>query len=178
MLPLLVLLTCFFLAYGTIKNFPDAAGDRASGVKTIYSIFSERKAIVIASALLLSPYLLLTSMLAAEILPAKYVVCYLFLPVLFLMVRKKLRDRSVAEREATHVLGFFYQITFFLVTLVVYHFSPAMLGAAVIMFLLCALSDFYRIDSRPYDLRFVNLLPQKRRLATPKGALSHPSAFD
>ena len=176
--PLLILLTYFFLAYGTIKNFPDAAGDRASGVKTIYSLFGERKAIVIASALLFSPYLLLTSMLAAEILPAKYVVCYLFLPVLFLLVGKKLRDRSVAEREATHVLGFFYQITFFLVTLVVYHFSPAMLGAAVIMFLLCALSDYYQIDSRPYDLRLGSLLSGKRRPATPKEVLVHPSASD
>ena len=176
--PLLILLTYFFLAYGTIKNFPDASGDRAAGVKTIYSLFCERKAILIASMLLFSPYLLLAAMLTAGLLAPKYLACYLFVPVLCLMVRKKLRDKSVAEREATHVLGFFYQMSLFLVTLSVYYPTPGTLLAAILLFFLCALSDYYKIDSRPYDLRLGNLFGLDRQPSAAREQLLRPSASD
>jgi len=161
--PLIILLTYFFFAYGTIKNFPDAPGDKAAGVKTIYTVFSGRKAILIASALLFSPYLLLTLMLVGGQLGLEYLLCYLFVPVLGLIIRKKLGDSTVEQREATHALGYFYQISFFLVTLTVYYARPGTVVAAILMFLLCVLSDYYKVDSRPYDLRPGLLLGIGRR---------------
>ena len=128
--------------------------------------------------LLFSPYLLLAGLLTAGLLAPKYLACYLFVPVLCLMVRKKLRDKSVAEREATHVLGFFYQITFFLVALSVYYPTPGTLLAAVLLFFLCALSDYYKIDSRPYDLRPAKLLGIGRRHAPTRPQLARSSASD
>ena len=60
-IPLLfVLLGYSFLVYGTIKNLPDYYGDKEAGLKTTATVFSTRKkAITIATFLLLSPYVLL-----------------------------------------------------------------------------------------------------------------------
>lgn len=160
--PLVIVLGYFFFAYGNIKNLPDIPGDRQAGLRTLFTIYTFDKSVKVVSAVLLSPYVLLCGFIMASLLGIKYVTCFLFMPVVTYIIYRAVTARTREEKEATHALGYFYQLTFFLVALILYEPSPIMIGAAVMLLAISATADYYKVDSRPYDLRLSTLLGLSR----------------
>ncbi|MGQ9674452.1 MAG: UbiA family prenyltransferase [Chloroflexota bacterium] len=156
--PLVLVLGYFFFAYGNIKNLPDIPGDRQAGLRTMFTIYSFDKSIKLVSGMLLSPYLLLCALIVAGALETKYAPCFLFMPVVCYIIYRTMVAQTREEKEATHALGYFYQLLFFLVALNLYVTHAAMLAGSIVLLVFSITADYFKIDSRPYDLRLDTLL--------------------
>jgi 4-hydroxybenzoate polyprenyltransferase len=122
-IPLLfVLLGYFFLVYGTIKNLPDYDGDREAGLKTTATVFSTRKkAVVVATFLLISPYVLLVTLLSLNVLDYKFLSLFTSFPFIVIICYRALTESKTEALEKLHTYGFFYEamvlsVALFLVT--------------------------------------------------------------
>ncbi|MBI4301401.1 MAG: UbiA family prenyltransferase [Chloroflexi bacterium] len=146
--PVFFLLTCFFLTAGGLRNLPDARGDQIAAVKNLFTIFPFTTALKLALGLLLSPYLLLAIFLSLDILPAKYLLCYLFLPFTFIIVTKALRDRTPEQKETTLTFTYSYQLLFLLGTLLIYYPTGITIVAALLLVILFAYTSLFKITSR------------------------------
>ncbi|MCL5962350.1 MAG: prenyltransferase [Chloroflexi bacterium] len=156
--PIIFVLGYSFFVYGNVKNIPDARGDRSAGVRTLFTIFSYYKGVGLVAILLTSPFLMLYVFIIVGWLDTRYAISFVFSPVIVYIVYRALVAQTQEEREATHALGYFYQLIFFLVTLSVYYFSIYSALASVAILAFSASMDYFKIDSRPYDLRLARLL--------------------
>jgi 4-hydroxybenzoate polyprenyltransferase len=152
--PIVWVIAYFFFAYGTLKNLPDVEGDRAAGVTTVFTMFDRDTAAKVCFALLLSPYVALVAMMLAGVLDARFVLALVFSPVVPLLITKTLRARSQEEKESTHALGYFYQLFFFLMILLLYSANTVTILATAVVAAVAILADWLKIDSRPYDLHW------------------------
>ncbi|MGD6852560.1 MAG: UbiA family prenyltransferase [Candidatus Bathyarchaeia archaeon] len=149
-IPLLfVVLGYFFLVYGTIKNLPDYDGDKEAGLKTTATVFSTRKkAVVVATVLLLSPYVLLGVFLSLNALDYKFLLLFTSFPFIALICYRAFTECKIESLEKLHTYGFFYEamvlsLALFLVT--------SLLNAIIIVsitLLATWLIQQKRIDSR------------------------------
>lgn len=155
--PVLLVVAWFFFAYGTLKNLPDIEGDRASGTVTFFTMFSRSRAALLSGALLASPYLLLLGLILAGVLEPRYLITFLFVPLLAWVVYRTARAATPEAREATHALGYLYQLGFFLTLLLLYYTSPLTILSAAIIAIVGIGADALQIDSRPYRLRWSSL---------------------
>jgi 4-hydroxybenzoate polyprenyltransferase len=126
-LPMLfIFLGYSFLVYGTVKNLPDYYGDRETNLNTTATVFkTRRKAIAVATILLLSPYALLIGLVYSEIIDQNFLWLLTLLPFIALICYRALTKSKSENLEKLHTYGFFYQagilsITMFLVTNLLY----------------------------------------------------------
>ncbi len=118
--PMLWLLVCFMFAYGTVKNLPDYLGDKKAGIRTSATIFKDVKSAVLFSSLLLfTPYFLLVILIGLGLLGPVFLADLALAPGLAFIASKMWKAKGPKELEKTHTLGFFYAISFLLLTLVV-----------------------------------------------------------
>ena len=149
-IPLLfVLLSYSFLVYGTVKNLPDYQGDKEAGLKTSATVFSTiKKAITIATFLLLSPYALLVVFVILNTLEYKFLWLMTLVPFIVLICYRALTQFNTKSLEKVHTYGFFYEVgvlclTLFLVTNLLY--------ATIIVSI--TLSSTYAIQKTRFDSR-------------------------
>jgi 4-hydroxybenzoate polyprenyltransferase len=146
---LFILIGYSFVVYGTIKNLPDYDGDQAAGLRTSATIFSSRrKAIVFATVLLLSPYVLLIIFVLLNILADKFLWLLTLLPFLSLICYQAFKAANTENLEKLHTYGFFYEagflsLTLFFVTNLLY----AIIIVSVTLSITCVI-QYIKIDSR------------------------------
>ena len=100
-----------FLVYGTIKNLPDYWGDKEAGLKTSATVFNTRKkAITVATFLLLSPYALLVVFVILNILEYKFLWLMTLVPFVVLICYRALTQSDTKSLEKLHTYGFFYEV--------------------------------------------------------------------
>ncbi len=147
--PLLWLTTYFMLTYGTVKNLPDYPGDRKTGTRTTATMFKTvREAVLFSGALLYTPFILLVTLVAAQILPSIYFLDVGFTMLLTLIFRQMWKARDSQDLERAHTLAFFYAISFLLFTLVLTLPSIESVIAVTTLLLWTILVSKINIDSR------------------------------
>jgi 4-hydroxybenzoate polyprenyltransferase len=149
-LPLLFVLFGYsFLVYGTIKNLPDYYGDRKAGLKTTATVFSTRKkAITMATFLLLSPYVLLVVFLTLNLLDYKFLWLFTLVPFIVLICYRALTESNSKALEKLHTYGFFYQTGFLCLALfIMTSLSFAIIVASTTLSITCAI-QYIKLDSR------------------------------
>lgn len=147
--PLFWLTAYFMLTYGTVKNLPDYQGDKKAGTRTSATIFQDIKhAILFSGALLYTPYILLTTLVAAKLLKPIYLLDLGFALLLTLIFNLMWKAKNPQDLERAHTFGFFYAISFLLFTLVLTNPSLASIIAISAAFLWTMLVSKVNIDSR------------------------------
>ena len=147
--PVLWLTTYFMFTYGTVKNLPDYAGDKKTGTRTSATIFTSMKSAVLFSGVLLAtPYVLLVTLVATGFLSPVYLADAVLIIFLFSIFRKMRRARTSEDLEKAHTLGFFYAISFLLLTLVATSPTLQSLTITVGAFVWTLLVSRIHVDSR------------------------------
>jgi 4-hydroxybenzoate polyprenyltransferase len=143
--PVVALLYFGYWAFSNVKNLPDMRGDRRIGLR---SIFARGKRVV--RLLFASPYLLIGGLVAAGLLPAKFLWSMLTVPgavLLFLLVA---RSRTPLERNAVYQVGFLYAHAFLTVLLLADHPSAAGFAAGLVLVGGRVLVTAMRLDRRMF----------------------------
>ena len=150
--PLVLVFGISFFAYANMKNLPDESGDRAAGVRTLFTVLSRGRGERLLLALLLIPYLVLAGLIAAGRVEPRLLLLLGFLPVPFLLVLDVRRSRTVAEKERVHAWAYLYQMVFLTAGLLLY--EPTLIAALVLATLAsCSLTfESLGVDSRPQGL--------------------------
>ena len=146
---LIFFLGYWFLTYGTIKNLPDFKGDKIAGLRTSATVFStRRKAVGVASALLLSSYVILFLLLLFNYIEYKFALLFLLLPVISIICYKALKAKTYESLEKLHTYGLIYADVFLSLTLVI--ISPTIYSFIFLVVLLSLQSLILktRFDSR------------------------------
>ena len=147
--PLLLLTAYFMLTYGTVKNLPDYQGDKKAGTRTSATVFQNIKhAILFSGALLYTPYILLTTLVAAKLLKPIYLLDLGFAVLLTLIFSQMWKAKNPQDLERVHTFGFFYAISFLLFTLVLTNPSLESVTAISAAFLWTMLVSKVNVDSR------------------------------
>ena len=147
--PVLWLATYFMLTYGTVKNLPDYAGDKKAGTRTSATIFtSMRSAVVFTGTLLATPYVLLVTLVTMGLLAPIYLADLALLAFLFIIYGKMRRASTSEGLEKAHTLGFFYAISFILLTLVITSLTLQSVIITVGAFVWTLLVSRVHVDSR------------------------------
>jgi len=147
--PLLILLGSFMFAYGTVKNIPDVPGDNRAGLKTIATVSASLKKTVETSALLLLiPYMVLSAMVALNILSPIYLLNMIFLPFLAYWALKNTRTSNLVKLEQLHTFGFIYAVSFILFNLVLTYPSHISIGVLGFTLSFIFLVSRFGVDSR------------------------------
>jgi 4-hydroxybenzoate polyprenyltransferase len=146
---LFVFLGYSFFVYGTVKNLPDYCGDKEAGLKTTASVFStRRKAVSVATILLLSPYALLIGFVLLNILNYNFLWLLIPLPFIALICYRALTRSDNENLEKLHTYGFFYEagvlsLTVFLVAPLLY----AIIIVSITLLVTCTI-QYMKFDSR------------------------------
>jgi 4-hydroxybenzoate polyprenyltransferase len=147
--PLLILLTFFMLNYGTVKNIPDFVGDRLVGLRTTATIFKDhRRAVIVSTILLLTPYLNLILFVGLNLLDHIYL---LSTPLMAFPIYWAIRNLQTEKREVMeklHTYGFLYAVFFLLYNLVLTYPSMISVGIAIVVYLMIYFVTRLQIDSR------------------------------
>ncbi len=147
--PVLWLATYFMLTYGTVKNLPDYAGDKKAGTRTSATIFTSMKSAVRFSGMLLgTPYILLVTLVTIGLLSPLYLADLVLLAFLSMIYRNMRRAKTSEDLEKAHTLGFFYAISFILLTLVITSPTVQSLTITVAAFAWTLLVSRVHVDSR------------------------------
>jgi 4-hydroxybenzoate polyprenyltransferase len=147
--PIIFFLGYSFLVYGTIKNLPDYEGDKKAGLKTSATIFSTRKkAILFATILLISPYLILLLLILSEYVDYNFILLFTGLPFISLICYKALKTKSFEKLEKLHTYGLIYQVGF--LSLAFWIISPTIYSLILLTIILSLLFFILRtkFDSR------------------------------
>lgn len=161
--PVFLLVTYFMLTYGTVKNLPDYSGDKKVGTRTSATIFASMRSAVRFSGILLStPYILLVILVTTGLLAPIYLADLGMLVILAMIFSKMRKAKSSQELEHDHTFGFFYAISFLLLTfilasttlqspLVMIRSSVAALGAYLWILLVAKVNIDSRIENRDWE---------------------------
>ncbi len=161
--PMLWLVTYFMFTYGTVKNLPDYSGDKKAGTKTTATIFSNiGRAITFSSILLVSPYILLVSMIVVGLLPQIYFLDLILFPLLIFILYNMRKAKNGEGLEKAHTYGFFYAISFLLFTLVVSSPTLKALGVVIGTFVWTLLVSRIHMDSRIENRDWERAAPRRR----------------
>jgi len=148
--PLLLLLGSFMFAYGTVKNIPDIIVDAKAGLKTTATISASLKRTVETSTiLLLTPYLLLTTMIALDLLSRTYIIDLIFLPFLAYWSLGNAKATDAQTLEMLHRFGFVYAVSFILFNIVITYPSQASLVIGLSTLVYITAISRLSLDSRP-----------------------------
>ena len=129
--PLFLLLTYFMLTYGTVKNLPDYSGDKKAGTRTTATVFRTlHGAVRFSGILLFTPYILLVSLVSVGVLAPIYLADLGMAFILAIIVNRMIKSKSSQDLEKAHTVGFFYAISFILLTIVL---TAPTLGSVVVV---------------------------------------------
>jgi 4-hydroxybenzoate polyprenyltransferase len=148
--PIVAVFGLSFYGYANLKNLPDASGDRAAGVRTLFNSYSPAFTCRFVLAAMASPYVLLAALMAAGLLPLRYVFALPLAALPFWLVRRISGARSLNQKEVVHAFGFFYQISSLMVLLALYNPSGETLLTLLSLLTAAACVEGLGIDSRPY----------------------------
>jgi 4-hydroxybenzoate polyprenyltransferase len=147
--PMLWLVTYFMFTYGTVKNLPDFAGDKKAGVKTSATIFKNiGDAVAFTGILLFTPYILLVSLVGVGLLNPIYLVSLAMLPMLAFVFQRMRGARNSEQLEHAHTLGYFYAISFVLVTLILSTTTMTAVAVVAVAYVWALLVSRSRLHSR------------------------------
>jgi 4-hydroxybenzoate polyprenyltransferase len=147
--PVFWLITYFMLTYGTVKNLPDYTGDKKAGTRTSATIFHTIKnAVSFSGILLLTPYVLLLALVASGALATIYLADLIMLAILAFILQGILKAKNSERLEHLHTLGFFYAISFLLVTLALASATLQSLAIITGVYLWILLVSRVNFDSR------------------------------
>ncbi len=147
--PVFWLATYFMLTYGTVKNLPDYAGDKKAGTRTSATIFTSMKsAVLFSGALLGTPYILLVTLVTVGLLAPVYLADLALLALLSIIYMNMRRAKTSEDLEKAHTLGFFYAISFILLTLVITSPTLQSLTITIGAFVWTLLVSRVHVDSR------------------------------
>ena len=118
--PFFLLFSLFMFAYGTVKNIPDHIGDKIAGLKTTSTAFnSYRKAVLVSTSILLTPYALLCYLVFIRSLDVLYLHNLPLMIFPLYWCYSNLRTSERGKSEKIHTYGFLYAISFFLLNMIV-----------------------------------------------------------
>lgn len=147
--PVFWLVTYFMLTYGTVKNLPDYIGDKKAGTRTSATIFHTIKnAVSFSGILLLTPYFVLLALVASGELATIYLGDLIMLAVLAFILQGILKAKTSEKLEHLHTFGFFYAISFLLLTLALSSTTLQSLGIIAGVYLWILLVSRVNFDSR------------------------------
>jgi 4-hydroxybenzoate polyprenyltransferase len=147
--PFFLLFSLFMFAYGTVKNIPDYIGDKIAGLKTTSTAFeSYRKAVLVSTSILLTPYALLCYLVFTGSLDILYLLNLPLMTFPLYWCYSNLRTSEREKSEKIHTYGFIYAISFLLFNLIVTYSTVFSITFTISIFTLIYLISKYEIDSR------------------------------
>lgn len=139
----------WFITYGTIKNLPDYEGDKKIGIKNSATMFSTRKeAVNFAVIILLSPFLILPFLILSNFIELKFILLFLWLPLIAIICSKALKAKNFETLEKLHTYGLIYAVGFLSLTVLIVSFTFYSL-----IFLVLALFILFLILKTKFDSR-------------------------
>jgi 4-hydroxybenzoate polyprenyltransferase len=127
-------LTYFFGVTSLIKDLPDVAGDEAVGAAGVFSLHSERMRRVSLTFIYFSPYVLVVLLVAASVLPARFLLLLTLAAAGVALMVWGERARTPHMMLAAYELAFFYVHAFFLFLFLLDTPTTAAFVAAIALF--------------------------------------------
>ncbi len=127
----------YFLSFGTLRNFPDQAGDQRAGMKTLPKFITDSRNRWVILAILLAPYLAVLALVLGRVVPLRFLAVFWTLAILALVLAAVVRAAGAEELQTVRALEQLQRWAFISTLMLVYH-------PAVPTFWIVVLGTIYR----------------------------------